>query len=60
MQVTATLIDENTRKREFHALEKIKDNYPKLILSMDKHDFSRDGIQNIYIPDFLISKSMKE
>ena len=60
MQVTATLIDENTRKREFNALEKIKDNYPKFILSMDKHDFLRDGIQNIYIPDFLISKSMKE
>ena len=60
MQVTATLIDENTRKREFNALEKIKDNYPKFILSMDKHDFSRDGIMNIYIPDFLISKSMKE
>ena len=60
MQVIATLIDENTRKREFNALEKIKDNYPKFILSMDKHDFSRDGIMNIYIPDFLISKSMKE
>ena len=60
MQVTATLIDENTRKREFNALEKIKDNYPKFILSMDKHDFSRDGIMNIYIPDFLISKSLKE
>ena len=56
VQVTATLMDENTRKREFHALETVKDNFPKYILSMDRHDFSRDGIRNIYIPDFLISE----
>ncbi len=46
-------MDENTRKREFHALETVKDNFPKYILSMDRHDFSRDGIRNVYIPDFL-------
>ena len=55
IQVSATLMDENTRKREFQALERIDDNFPKLILSMDKHDYSRDGIKNIYIPDFLLS-----
>ena len=54
VQVTATLIDENSRKREFHALEAVKDNFPKYILSMDRHDFSRAGIRNMYIPDFLI------
>lgn len=56
IQVSATLMDENTRKREFQALERIDDNFPKLILSMDKHDYSRDGIKNIYIPDFLLSE----
>ena len=55
IQVSATLVDENTRKREFYALESISDNFPKLILSMDRHDFSRDGIRNIYIPDFLMN-----
>lgn len=54
VQVTATLMDENTRKREFHALEMVKDNFPKYILSMDRHDFSRDGLRNMYLPDFLI------
>ena len=55
IQVSATLVDENTRRREFQALESIADNFPKLILSLDKHDFSRDGIRNIYLPDFLMS-----
>lgn len=54
IQVSATLADENTRQREFQALERINDNFPKLILSMDRHDFSHDGIKNIYIPDYLI------
>ena len=53
VQVTATLIDEKTRNREFLALECVKDNYPKYILSMDQHDFSQNGIKNIFIPDFL-------
>ena len=57
IQVSATLADENTRRREFQALESIADNFPKLILSLDKHDFSRDGIRNIYIPDFLMSEN---
>ena len=56
IQVTASLMDENTRQREFQALESIDDNFPKLILSMDRHDFSHDGIRNIYIPDFLMGK----
>ena len=55
LQVTASLMDENTRKRKFRSLEAIKDNYPKLILSMDHHDFSCNGIQNRFIPDFLLS-----
>ena len=56
IQVSATLIDENTRRREFQALERITDNFPKLILSMDRHDYSRDGIRNMYIPDFLMGE----
>ena len=55
IQVTATLMGESARKREFHALESISDNYPKYILSMDNHDFSANGIICRYIPDFLLS-----
>jgi hypothetical protein len=34
-QVTETLSDEKTRKRELLPLQEIADNYPKIILSMD-------------------------
>ena len=56
IQVSTTLVDKNTRQREFQALKSIDDNFPKLILSLDRHDFSRDGIRNIYIPDFLMNE----
>ena len=56
IQISTTLVDKNTRQREFQALKSIDDNFPKLILSLDRHDFSRDGIRNIYIPDFLMNE----
>jgi predicted AAA+ superfamily ATPase len=46
IQVAYLLNDQKTIEREFSVLEKISDNYPKLVLSMDKY-FDRDtnGIQ---------------
>ena len=58
IQVTTTLMDEATRKREFLSLEKIRDNYPKIILSMDNHDFSREGIKNMRVIDFLLNSNL--
>lgn len=34
-QVSETIMDESTRKKEFNSLEKIKDNYPKYIITQD-------------------------
>ena len=48
----------NTEKRierEFKILENIKDNYPKYIVTMDKIDYSRNGIIHFNIIDFLMS-----
>ncbi len=53
-QVTASLMENTTREREFNALREIDDNWPKYILSMDRHDFSAEGIIHRYIPDFLL------
>ena len=44
IQVTYFLTDENVIKREFGAFNEIKDNYPKYVLSLDKADFSQNGI----------------
>jgi uncharacterized protein len=54
LQVAYLLHDESTIAREFGNLEKIKDNYPKMVISMD--DFSGDtykGIQQINLREFL-------
>jgi len=44
VQVAYLLASAETIEREFLPLKKIKDNYPKFVLSMDTLDFSRDGI----------------
>ena len=44
---------EETIEREFRPLILIEDNYPKYVLSMDKENHSRDGIEHIHIIKFL-------
>lgn len=54
-QVSATILDEQTRKRELAPLQAIHDNYTKVILTMDQpvfDDYSGIRIQNIV--DFLL------
>jgi hypothetical protein len=54
-QVSATIMNEDTRKRELKPLKKIDDNYPKYVLTMDKNiytDYSGIKVKNII--DFLL------
>ncbi len=55
VQVCFHLNTEETIKREFGAYECISDNYPKYVLSLDKEDFSRNGIKHLNIIDFMMS-----
>ncbi|MBQ3679071.1 MAG: ATP-binding protein [Succinivibrio sp.] len=54
IQVSYLLADEKTIDREFGVYGKIKDNYPKYVLSLDDFDFSRDGIIHENIRHFLL------
>lgn len=56
IQVAYLLIDEEVIKREFEVYKKIEDNYPKYVLSMDKFDFSENGIIHKNIIDWLLEK----
>lgn len=56
IQVCYVLGSEETIEREFNAFKSIKDNSPKYVLSLDKYDFSRNGIKNINIIDFLLKQ----
>ncbi len=48
------LLDDEVINREFKVYDSIKDNYPKYVLSMDKFDFSQNGIIHMNIIDWLI------
>lgn len=54
VQVCYLLHEQSTIDREFGNLEKIKDNYPKMVVSMDEFmGNTRNGIQHVYLRDFL-------
>ena len=53
-QVAYHLTSPETIEREFSALESIRDNYPKIVLSMDREFPSRSGIRHAYLPEFLV------
>lgn len=53
IQVAQSIMDPNTRDREFRPLNKIKDNYPKYVLSMDEINLSSNGIIHMNILEFL-------
>ena len=56
VQVSLELSKEETIEREFGNLLKIKDNYPKVVVSGEKmFENTYEGIEHIYIRDFLSS-----
>ena len=56
VQVTEAMTSEDVRKRELAPLQKISDNYEKIVLSLDPGmDSSYDGIKSINLIDWLIS-----
>lgn len=58
IQVAYLLADNNVVEREFRPLKKIDDNFPKYVVTGDKHDFSGNGIIHKNIIDFLLDNSI--
>jgi len=55
VQVASELSKQETIHREFGNLLKIKDNYPKIVVTNEKsYENSYNGIEHIYIRDFLL------
>ncbi|MGN0180665.1 MAG: ATP-binding protein [Monoglobaceae bacterium] len=56
IQVTETMVSEDVRKRELEPLRKIRDNYEKIVLSLDTGlENSFEGIKSINLIDWLIA-----
>ena len=56
IQVAYYLASKETIDREFGAFKPISDAAPKYVLSLDRFDYSRDGIIHLNIVDFLLGK----
>ena len=56
IQVADYLSNDDVIEREFGAYKSISDNYPKYVITMDKIDYSRDGIIHRNIIDWLLDK----
>ncbi len=53
-QVAWQLTNETTAEREFCALERIKDNYPKFLLTTDGFTQNRNGVQHLNVYNWLL------
>ena len=57
IQVTESMVEESVRKRELTPLQKISDNYEKIVLSLNTGmDSSYDGIKSINVIDWLLEE----
>jgi predicted AAA+ superfamily ATPase len=59
-QVAWQIINENTVEREFGALEKINDNYPKYLLTTDSFTQNRSGIRHMNVFNWLLETNEKK
>ena len=56
IQVADYLSNDSVIEREFGIYKELDDNYPKYVLTMDKLDYSRDGIIHKNIIEWLLDK----
>ena len=50
------LASEDTIKREFGVYDRVRDNFPKYVVTLDEFDMSRNGIKHRNIRDFLLQE----
>lgn len=58
-QVAWQMTNEGTAEREFGALEKINDNYPKYLLTTDSFTQNRSGIRHMNVFNWLLETNEK-
>ena len=56
VQVAYLLASDETIQREFGVYDRIRDNYPKYVVSLDEFNMSRNGIKHRNIRDFLLEE----
>jgi predicted AAA+ superfamily ATPase len=59
-QVAWQMTNDSTVEREFNALEKINDNYPKFLLTTDSFTQSRSGVKHLNVFNWLLDTTTKQ
>jgi uncharacterized protein len=59
-QVAWQMTNEKTIEREFGALEKIKDNYPKFLLTTESFTQDRKGVRHLNVYNWLLDTNIGE
>jgi len=54
VQVAYLLASPETVEREFGVYDRVRDNFPKYIVTLDEFDMSKNGIKHRNIRDFLL------
>ena len=56
IQVAYLLASTDTIEREFGVYDRVRDNFPKYVITLDEFDMSRNGIKHCNIRDFLLQE----
>lgn len=56
IQVATSVLDEMTFERELRPLKLVRDNYKKIIITLDTLPIKKDGIEVVNAKDFLLSE----
>lgn len=59
-QVAWQLSDDRTMEREFGSLEKVKDNYPKYLLTTESFTHNRGGVHHLNVFNWLLAEIENE
>lgn len=57
IQIAMSISDKNVENREYNVFNKIRDNYPKYLFTLDPLPQQRDGIKHINIVNFITDDS---
>lgn len=56
IRVCYFLYDDEVLQRAFNSFNKVRDGYPRLVLSLDKIDMSHNGVVSLNIEEFLLGR----
>lgn len=58
IQVSETVLDPATLKRELAPFAKLSDGYPRVLITKDRVDYGQDGVRHMNVYDFLLGEPL--